>query len=115
VKSAVELARDAVLPAGRPTTLTGRAWSGTAAIRRVEVSIDRGATWAEAALSGANLPCAWARWSLGIEPRSPGEHEIWVRATDEDGRTQPPSVPFNTFGYLYSAVVRHPVVVGDVH
>jgi DMSO/TMAO reductase YedYZ molybdopterin-dependent catalytic subunit len=115
VKSALELARGAVLPVARPTTLTGRAWSGTAAIRRVEVSIDRGATWAEAELFGTNLPGAWARWRLEVEPRSSGQHEIWVRATDEHGRSQPPSVPFNTFGYLYSAVVRHPVVVRDVH
>jgi DMSO/TMAO reductase YedYZ molybdopterin-dependent catalytic subunit len=111
VKSALELPRGAVLPLGRRTTLTGRAWSGTAAIRRVEVSTDRGATWAAAKLYGPNRPGAWARWKFDVEPRSPGEHEVWVCATDEEGRSQPLSVPFNTFGYLYSAVVRHPVVV----
>ena len=111
VKSALELARDAVLPLDRPTTLTGRAWSGAAAIRSVDVSGDRGATWAAAELYGANRPGAWARWSFTFEPSSPGKHELWTRATDEDGRTQPLSVPFNTYGYLYSAVVRHPVVV----
>jgi hypothetical protein len=112
VKSALELARGAVLPFARRTTLTGRAWSGTAAIRRVEVSTDLGVTWDDAELLGANLPGAWARWRFGFEPLSPGEHDIWTRATDEDGRTQPLSVPFNTYGYLCSAVVRHPVVVG---
>jgi DMSO/TMAO reductase YedYZ molybdopterin-dependent catalytic subunit len=111
VKSALELARGAVLPLGKRMTLTGRAWSGSAAIRRVEVSADRGATWAAAKLYGTNRPGAWARWRVELEPRSPGEHELWTRATDEGGRTQPLSVPFNTFGYLYSAVVRHPVVV----
>ena len=111
VKSALELARGAVLPLHERTTLTGRAWSGTAAIRRVEVSIDQGATWADASLYGANRPGAWVRWRFKFEPRSPGDYELWTRATDEDGRTQPASVPFNTFGYLYSAVVRHPVVV----
>jgi DMSO/TMAO reductase YedYZ molybdopterin-dependent catalytic subunit len=115
VKSALELARGAVLPVGRPTTLTGRAWSGTAAIRRVEVTVDRGATWVEAELFGANVPAAWARWRLEVELRSPGEHEIWARATDDDGRVQPTSEPFNTYGYLYGAVVRHPVVARDVH
>ena len=111
VKSALELARGAVLPVNERTTLTGRAWSGTAAIRRVEVSTDRGATWADAKLYGANRLGAWVRWRFKFEPRSPGDYELWTRATDEDGRTQPASVPFNTFGYLYSAVVRHPVVV----
>ena len=112
VKSALELARGAVLPLGRRTTLTGRAWSGTAPIRRVEVSTDRGATWAEAKTYGGNRPGAWTRWRFKFEPSKPGPSEIWTRATDEDGRTQPPSVSFNTFGYLYSAVVRHPI---DVH
>jgi DMSO/TMAO reductase YedYZ molybdopterin-dependent catalytic subunit len=111
VKSALELARGAVVPLGKRTTLTGRAWSGSAAIRRVEVSVDRGATWAAAKLYGANRPGAWARWRFELEPHSPGKRELWTRATDEDGRTQPLSVPFNTFGYLYSAVVRHPIVV----
>ena len=54
---------------------------------------------------------AWVRWKFTFEPRTPGDYEIWTRATDDDGRAQPLSVPFNTFGYLYSAVVRHPVVV----
>jgi len=111
VKSALELARGAVLPLGRRTTLTGRAWSGTAPIRRVEVSTDRGATWAEAMIYGGNRPGAWTRWRFKFEPSTPGPSEIWTRATDENGRTQPPSVPFNTFGYLYSAVVRHPIDV----
>ena len=111
VKSALELARGAVLPVGRRTTLAGRAWSGTAAIRLVEVSTDRGATWAAAKLHGPNRRGAWARWRFTFEPRTPGDYEIWTRATDEDGRAQPLSVPFNTFGYLCSAVVRHPVVV----
>jgi DMSO/TMAO reductase YedYZ molybdopterin-dependent catalytic subunit len=111
VKSALELARGAVLPAGRGTTVTGRAWSGTAAIRRVEISADRGATWADAELHGPNRPGAWVRWRFELEPSSPGPCELWTRATDDDGRVQPSSVPFNTFGYLYSAVVRHPVVV----
>jgi DMSO/TMAO reductase YedYZ molybdopterin-dependent catalytic subunit len=111
VKSALELARNAVLPVGKRTTLTGRAWSGAAPIRRVEVSTDRGATWSEAKLHGANRPGAWARWRFRFEPRSPGRYELWVRATDANGRSQPPSVPFNTYGYLNSAIVRHPVVV----
>jgi DMSO/TMAO reductase YedYZ molybdopterin-dependent catalytic subunit len=110
-KSALEVARDAVLPLGQRTTLTGRAWSGAAAIRRVEVSTDMGATWADAMLQGESRPGTWARWSFAFEARLPGRHEIWTRATDENDRAQPSAVPFNTYGYLYSAVVRHPVVV----
>ena len=56
VKSAFELAWGAELPAGRRVTLAGRSWSGTSAIRRVEVSIDQGATWQHARLRGRTLP-----------------------------------------------------------
>jgi hypothetical protein len=34
-----------------------------------------------------------------------------ARATDSAGRTQPLTVPFNNGGYLFGAVVQHPVTV----
>jgi hypothetical protein len=34
-----------------------------------------------------------------------------VRATDRARRTQPATVPFNDAGYLFWAVVKHPVQV----
>lgn len=34
-----------------------------------------------------------------------------ARATDAEGRTQPLEVPHNDGGYLFWAVVRHPVTV----
>ena len=111
VKSAFELARGANFPAGRHVPLAGRSWSGTSAIRRVEVSIDQGATWQHARLRGPNAPGAWARWHVHLPAQRPGAHELWARATDKDGRAQPPTTPFNENGYLFGAVVRHPVVV----
>lgn len=111
VKSALELAPGATVPANERTTLAGRSWSGTAAIRRVEVSTDKGATWEDARLFGPNRAGAWARWRHEFPPRPPGAYEVWARATDENGRTQPATVPFNSFGYSYWAVVRHPIVV----
>jgi hypothetical protein len=41
----------------------------------------------------------------------PGPREVLARATDTAGRTQPDTVPYNTGGYLFGAVVRHPVTV----
>lgn len=110
VKSAFELGWDAEIPAGRGVTLTGRSWSGESRIRRVEISTDGGATWRRAALDPRDLHRPWVRWSLPWRPRAPGRHELLARATDRDGRTQPDTVPFNQLGYLFSAVVRHPVV-----
>lgn len=75
----------------------------------MEVRIDQG-PWAPAPLQAPNEPAAWVRWSYPWEA-SPGEHTISVRATDSLGNSQPDSVAFNQQGYLYGAVVAHPVSV----
>ncbi|MES1246104.1 MAG: sulfite oxidase [Actinomycetota bacterium] len=111
VKSAWELARGATLPSGQRVALSGRAWSGTAGIARVDVSIDHGATWKKAKLLNRSGPGNWSRFSYSFPPQPPGSYELWARATDNAGRTQPATVPFNTGGYLFGAIVRHPVVV----
>lgn len=105
-KSAFELPWNASLIAGR-THLRGRSWSGTGGIRKVEVSTD-GLTWQRA------IPCshdgAWLRWTLPWQP-SPGSYTLRARATDTTGAVQPEVTPFNTQGYLFGAVVNHPVTV----
>lgn len=111
VKSAFELAWDASIPAGRFTALHGRSWSGVGAISRVEISTDGGTSWSDAHLHGPNLPNAWTRWWLPWRPTMTGPTQLLARATDTAGRTQPTTVPFNTGGYLFGAVVRHPVTV----
>ncbi len=108
VNSALELPWPARLQRGR-NTVTGRAWSGAGTISCVEYSID-GGEWQPARLSGPNVPGAWTRFEFDWEAR-PGEHELRARATDERGNTQPDSVPYNELGYLYNAVVPHPIAV----
>jgi len=111
VKSAFELARDAVLPARRRTVLTGRAWSGAAPVTRVEVSTDGGASWERARITRHGRGGGWAQWAYPWRPRTSGPQVLLSRATDRAGRTQPATVPYNDNGYLFSAVVRHPVVI----
>jgi DMSO/TMAO reductase YedYZ molybdopterin-dependent catalytic subunit len=111
VKSAFELARGAELPAGHQRVLTGRAWSGDAPIRRVQVSVDGGRSYRDARLVGPNLPGAWVRWHFNWTPSEKGPAELRARATDFAGNTQPDTVPFNDGGYLFWAVVRHPVTI----
>jgi len=110
VKSAFELAWDARLPAGRRLRLYGRSWSGDRPIRRVQVRVE-GEDWREARLRGPNLPQAWVRWSVDWHPPGAGSYELLARATDRAGTTQPDTVPFNTNGYQYWAVARHPVTI----
>ncbi len=46
-------------------------------------------------------------------PKPPaGETQVLARATDTLGRRQPLTSPFNSNGYFFDAVVRHPVTVG---
>ncbi|GAA2529392.1 sulfite oxidase [Winogradskya humida] len=109
IKSAFELDRGAQFTAGRTTRLRGRSWSAGGAIRHVEVSTDGGARWRRARPVGGSEGAAWQRWELDWRPEA-GEHELLARATDVHGNSQPDVAVYNTLGYLFDAVVRHPVV-----
>ncbi|GLY93066.1 sulfite oxidase [Actinoplanes sp. NBRC 103695] len=109
VKSAFELDENAALPVGRRTSLTGRSWSAHGPIRKVEVSTDAGASWHRARPLGGDR--AWQRWQYDWRPAATGPAELRARATDVHGNTQPETTVHNTLGYLFDAVVRHPVQV----
>jgi DMSO/TMAO reductase YedYZ molybdopterin-dependent catalytic subunit len=111
VKSAFELAAGASVPAGRTRLLTGRSWSGNGRIASVEVSTDGGASWRPARLHGPRLARGWQRWSLPWRPSAPGPATLLARARDVTGAVQPNTAAFNTQGYLFDAVARHPVTV----
>ncbi|GAA2578949.1 sulfite oxidase [Actinomadura fulvescens] len=111
VKSAFELPWEARLAVHRTHVLTGRSWSGNGRIRRVEVSVDGGATWRRARTSGPHPARGWVRWEFPWRPKAPGRYELLARAVDETGAGQPATAPYNTLGYLFGAVVRHPVTI----
>ncbi len=68
--------------------VTGVAWSGRGAIRRVEVSTDGGRTWQNAELQTPVLPKAFTRFRF--EWRWNGaEATLLSRCTDETGYVQP--------------------------
>jgi DMSO/TMAO reductase YedYZ molybdopterin-dependent catalytic subunit len=109
IKSAVALPWGATVSAGRQR-VRGFAWSPVGRIQRVEYSLDRGAAWAPAALREPNIARAWVRWDFEWDAR-PGDHAILTRATDDQGNTQPASIPWNAQGYGYNVPVPHPVKV----
>jgi sulfane dehydrogenase subunit SoxC len=88
-----------------PCRLTGRAWSGWAPITRVEVSVDGGATWADAQLDEPIGERAWRGWRLEWDA-APGDHVISSRATDAAGNVQPLDAPWNLKGYANNVVER---------
>ncbi len=94
-----------------PQELEGRAWSGLAPVRRVEVSVDGGATWHDADLAGdGGHRWAWRRWTWTWDAR-PGWFEVCARAHDESGAGQPVEPLWNRQGMANNAVQRVPVEV----
>ena len=108
VMSVIDLDWPAGFRAGE-TMIRGRSYAGESAIRKVEYRVDN-SDWRTAELVPPSIEGCWLRWQFAWDAQ-PGEHEIRVRATDRRGRTQPDSVPWNQHGYLYNAVVAHPVSV----
>jgi hypothetical protein len=76
------------------------------------VSIDFGATWQKAELKAPANRLAWQHWSLQVEFPEPGYYEVWARAVDSEGHSQPMVVPgWNPRGYLNNACHRIAVQV----
>ncbi len=92
--------------------IEGRAWSGRAAVARVEFSDDGGASWADAALGEPASRYAWCGWKHEWNAQVPGEYELCVRATDAEGNVQPDDQNWNLEGVQNNAIQRVRVVVG---
>ena len=102
--------RDRVVAPG-PCRLIGRVWSGGAAIDGVEVSVDDGATWADAALGPADLgPWAWREWAFDWTPARPGAHVLSCRARTALESDRP---AWNLGGYTNPAPQKVTVTVTD--
>ncbi len=71
-----------------PLVITGLAWSGNGAVKRVDVSTDGGVTWHEARIAGEAKPFALARFHLDFNWDG-SEMLLQSRATDETGYVQP--------------------------
>ncbi|MDP9868897.1 MULTISPECIES: sulfite oxidase [Streptosporangium] len=91
--------------------VAGRAWSGWGPVTRVEVSVDGGATWAEADLGPQPSRYAWRAWRWTWHAREPGRYDLCVRASDAAGNVQPVEQPWNRQGMASNQVQRVPVLV----
>ncbi len=91
--------------------LRGRAWSGLAPVERVEVSVDGGATWADADLGPVGDEHEWRSWSWSWSAGTPGRYELCARATDAAGHVQPVEQRWNRQAMANNHVQRVPVVV----
>jgi sulfite oxidase len=73
----------------REVKLRGAAWAGDLTVKRVDISIDFGASWKRAQLTAPKNPYDWQRWTATVKLPSEGYYEIWTRATDSRGIMQP--------------------------
>ncbi len=79
--------------------ITGVAMGGTSAPSKIEVSVDGGKSWKEAAFIGPDLgKYAWRTFALSTE-LSAGEHELVSRVTNAEGDSQPEARSENNRGY----------------
>ncbi|MDJ0904967.1 MAG: sulfite oxidase [Woeseiaceae bacterium] len=113
VKSLVTFPKSGIEHAlGEKLALRGHAWAGDNAVDKMHVSIDFGATWQEANLKAPRNRHAWQRWTTEVEFPQVGYYEVWARATDDAGRSQPMVLPgWNPKGYLNNACHRIAVQV----
>jgi DMSO/TMAO reductase YedYZ molybdopterin-dependent catalytic subunit len=99
------------VPAGKPYRVYGAAWSGECAVRKVELSLDGGKTWATAKLAEQKQPHTWQLWEFAWKSPPSGAHELISRATDANGRTQPLTRDADRRSYMINHVVGVPVRV----
>lgn len=112
VKSLITNPMTGIKASGRKMEVRGHAWAGDRTVDELHVSIDFGATWIEADLDDPVNPYAWQNWKAEVEFPQEGYYEIWARATDSEGVSQPHAVAWNPKGYLANAMHRVAVTVG---
>ena len=113
VKSLITAPKSGAMLKGRKTLdVRGQAWAGDRSVKKMEVSIDFGATWQPAQLDAPANRLAWQQWRATVAFPEAGYYEVWARATDDQGISQPMVVPgWNPKGYLNNATHRIAVKV----
>lgn len=96
-----------VLPRDHRTLeVRGHAWSGDQDVTEMHVSNDFGSTWIKAQLDPPPNKYSWQRWRARLEFPTQGYYEVWARATNEAGVSQPFAIAWNPKGYLNNAMHR---------
>ena len=108
VKSLVTFPKSGIShPIDKTLHCRGHAWAGDLEVSAVDVSIDFGATWQAAKLDKPANRLAWQHWQAELAFPKLGYYEIWSRATDSQGISQPMILPgWNPKGYLNNACHR---------
>ena len=93
-------------------SIHGHSWGGANDVESVQLSIDYGTTWLNAELQPPVNRFAWQHFDHSLSFPTPGYYEVWARAIDSDGESQPMLVPgWNPKGYGNNACHRIAVYV----
>ena len=97
----------AIISPDQELPLRGHAWAGDRQVKQVHISIDFGATWQTTHLEAPVNRLAWQQWDTKVKLPTKGYYEVWVKATDDHGVSQPMISPaWNPGGYLNNACER---------
>lgn len=92
---------------GKNIQIKGHAWAGELNVTKVSYSIDFGATWKTCTLKKPANRLAWQDFSASVTFPKKGYYEVWAKATDSEGTSQPMILPgWNPKGYLNNACHR---------
>lgn len=108
VKSLITFPKTGAMVKGNKAfEVRGHAWAGDLEVAEVQVSIDFGATWQKCTLTKPVNKNAWQQFRIQVTLPQNGYYEIWAKATDSKGISQPMVVPnWNPQGYLNNACHR---------
>ena len=102
----------ALLKEGKVLKINGHAWAGELEVSKMEYSIDFGSTWQRSNLEKPVNRLAWQHFNTSVSFPKKGYYEVWTRATDSNGKSQPMVLPgWNPKGYLNNACHRIAVKV----
>jgi len=96
---------------GSELEIGGHAWCGSGRVRAMHVSIDFGASWIKCRLNRPANEWAWQPWQASLSFPKRGYYEVWARATDDTGVSQPFAIAWNPKGYLNNSMHRVSVQV----
>jgi len=102
----------AMINKGKKLDIRGHAWAGELEVAQMEYSIDFGSTWQSCPIEKPANRLAWQHFNASIGFPKEGYYEVWARATDSNGISQPMLLPgWNPKGYLNNACHRIAVKV----
>jgi len=97
----------ATIKTSQKLSIAGKAWTAAKRINKVEYSIDFGMNWSTCSLGSSANQFAWQKFEASLSFDKAGYYEVWARATDSAGATQPIILPgWNPKGYLNNACHR---------